>query len=110
MQNSEGIVYPRALPRMNPSPPRFPLSQDPSYVVHLPRRLLLFLLVVVDASHRGQLVVVLALGARFVGRILAGVPLNVFCTDGTPLALWLRIGLGLACLRWNAFWKRRMMI
>lgn len=59
---------------------RSPLHQKPvSYVIHLPRRLRR-VVVVVEARHGRQLVVVLALGAGLIDGLLAGILLNVLCT------------------------------
>ena len=46
-----------------------------------------FLVVIIEAPYRGQVVVVFALGARFVRRLLAGVLLDVFyCRNETPVS------------------------
>jgi hypothetical protein len=46
------------------------------YVVHLACRFVVF---VVEAGHRGEVVVLLALGAGVVGGVLVGVFLDVLC-------------------------------
>jgi hypothetical protein len=57
----------------------FAPSTPSSYVVHLPRGLDLLVIVVVEARHRGEVVVVFALGAGLVRRALSRVPLDVVC-------------------------------
>lgn len=51
------------------------------YVVHLASRLLV---VIVEARHRGHVILILALGASLVNGIFVCVFLNVFCSKKPP--------------------------